>query len=509
MLKKNILLFKCNFDFVVERSVGERNTMAQNLKTSANQIIEGFGGRNNIKLVTHCVTRIRVALLDQSLIDRPALEKIPVVTGVVNAQGQWQLVIGPTLIDALYQQLNQQLQTKKFTQVSSKIVQASKQTLIQRGLTVFVDIFVPILPVIVGAGILLGIGNILSANDLFGTQSLASQFPQLESLTEMIHLVANTAFTYIPVLVAWSATKRFGGNPALGITLGMVLINENLLSGAQLSSVMAGTVKPNYWHLFGVKIMQVGYQNSVLAPLLAALLMVQIEKLLKKWLPGVLQTILVAPLAIFVAAFFTFLIIGPVANWLSTAIADPLVALFKTQPIIAGLIFGLIWEPLVVSGLHYALIAINLQLVATNQQSEMIAIIATICMAEVGADLAVALLNRQSEQRSVALSAAVSSLLGITEPSMFGVTIPQRYPFLCVMGSAGLAGMLVAASREYAVSAGPAGPLSLVIIPVQFWRLHGLILLITFLSGFIATLITGKIINQRAAQSARATELQL
>ncbi|MFD1410348.1 PTS transporter subunit EIIC [Lapidilactobacillus gannanensis] len=365
----------------------------------------------------------------------------------------------------------------------------------------------PILPVLVGAGILLGLGNLLTASDLFGVQSLTSRFPQLDGLTDMIHLVANTAFTYIPVLVAWSATKRFGGNPVLGITLGLVLCNETLLSGAKVSSILAGTVKPTYWRIFGLRVMQVGYQNSVLAPLLAALLMVQIEKFLKKHLPAVLQTILVAPIAIFIAAFFTFLVIGPIANQISTWIAEPLINLFKTQPIIAGLLFGLLWEPLVVSGLHYALIAVNLQLIASNQQSQMIAIIATICMAEVGADLAVARLERNNNRRGVALSAAVSSLLGITEPSIFGVTIPHRYPFLCVMGSAGLAGILVALSQEYAVSAGPAGPLSLVIIPVQFWKIHSLILLISFLAGFISTFVTGTIITQRAAQIARPAEL--
>ncbi|WP_125768197.1 PTS transporter subunit EIIC [Lapidilactobacillus wuchangensis] len=475
--------------------------MSTNLKKTATNMIEKLGGQKNIKLVTHCVTRLRFSLLDPSLVDEIQLKELPEVMGIMKQQGQFQIIIGPTKIDSLYSALEQQLDQNKLAKVSSKIVQTAHKNWLQQGLTVFADIFIPILPVIVGAGVLLGIGNVLTAPGIFGATTLIQQFPQFKGLTEMIIMVANTAFTYIPVLVCWSATKRFGGNPALGIVLGLVLINSQLLPSSEMSGVFSGKIKPVYWDIFGLKIQQIGYQNSVLPPLLAALLLVQLEKLLKRYLPNILQSIVVAPLAIFVTAFFTFLVIGPVTNQLASWITDPLTALFKYQPLIAGLIFGLLWEPLVVSGLHYALIAFNIQQIAATQQSQMIAIIATICMAEAGADLAMVLLTKHGKKRSLALSATISSLLGVTEPSMFGVTIPNRYPFICVMGSAGLAGLLVAWSQEYAISAGPAGPLSLVIIPVQYWGIHGLIMLITLLSGFLSTFICGYLLNRKRVLS--------
>lgn len=471
--------------------------MTQDLTVTAKQIIKSLGGAANIKLLTHCVTRLRFSLLDDQQVDATALNEITGVLGSQQAAGQYQVVVGPTIVTSLCQELDRQLGGNKLTQLSSKAVQASHHNFFQHGLTVFADIFIPILPVIVGAGILLGLGTILTT-PLFGQQALVHSFPQIKGLTEMITLVANTAFTYIPVLVAWSTTKRFGGKPVFGIVLGLVLVNAQLLPGSQLSSVLNGQVTPTTWDLFGLRIDQIGYQNSVLPPLLAAILLVQIEKFLEKRLPPLLQTIVVAPVAIFVAAFFTFLVLGPLGNLLSNWIAEPLIGLFKIQPLLAGLIFGMLWEPLVVTGLHYAFIAINIQMVAQTQQSQMIAIIATICMAEAGADLAIVWLrHRQHQPRGIALSAGISALLGITEPSLFGVTIPQRYPFICAIATGGLAGMLVSLSGEYAVSVGPAGPLSLVVIPVQFWPAHLLILVITFSIGFLSTAITGKILAGR------------
>lgn len=457
------------------------------------KIIEFIGGKENVSYLTHCVTRLRFVLNDESLINEEELKKVSLVKGVFKANDQYQVIIGPGLVDKVFSEVEKQLGDTEM-EAMPKPAEKRKNPL-QQGLKVFSDVFIPILPVIVGAGILLGIGNILTAPDIFSSQSLVASYPAISGLADMILLVANTAFTYIPVLVAWSATKRFGGSPLLGIFLGLVLINGDLLSGAQMSSVISGDVVPTYWNIFGLSIMKIGYQNSVLPPLVAAYVLVVIEKQLRKRIPDVLQLIVVAPVAIFITAFLTFLVIGPVMNQVATWITDGVLGLFGINPLLAGLIFGLLWEPLVITGMHHAFIAINIQLIASTNQSYMLSIITLVCVAEAGADFAMAVLAKNKADRSIALSAGTSSLLGVTEPSMFGVTIPAKFPFICSIVSSGIAGLLVMFFKIYAVSLGPSGPLAFTIIPIQFWPAHYSIMALSFILAFSSTYLYGKMIH--------------
>ena len=471
--------------------------MAQNLQPAATAIVAAIGGRANIELLTHCVTRLRFVLKDESKVDETALKNVDLVKGCFKAGGQFQVVIGPGLVDKLFDVVQQQTGLQQADKEELKKVEESKENFLQRGLKIFSDVFIPLLPAIVGAGILLGVGNILTAAGIFGPKALVVTYPQIKGLADMILMVANTAFTYIPVLVAWSATKRFGGNPMLGILLGLVLINAELLTGTQMASVISGAVKPEYWNIFGLNIMKLGYQNSVLPPLVASWVLVFLEKWLKKVVPDVLQLIVVAPVAILITSFLTFLVIGPVMNQIATWITDGVMALFNASPILAGLLFGLLWEPLVVTGMHYAFIAVNIQLIASTQQSSMLAIITIVCVAEAGADFAMAMLARNKKQKSIAVSAGTSALLGVTEPSMFGVTIPARYPFICSIATAGLAGAMIMVFKEYAVSLGPSGPLSFVIIPAQFWPWHYLIMAGAFVISLGATYAYRRVLARR------------
>lgn len=469
--------------------------MGKDLSKISAEIIQLVGGKENVADFTHCVTRLRFVLKDESLINEANLKEVDLVKGVFKANDQYQVIIGPGLVDKVFAEAEKQLEGIDTTAGTPK--NQKKGNPFQRGLKTFSDVFIPILPAIVGAGILLDVGNILTAPGIFGSQSLVESYPAISGLAEMILMIANTAFTYIPVLVAWSATKRFGGSPLLGILLGLVLINGDLLSGAQMSSVISGDITPEYWQIFGLNIMKVGYQNSVLPPLVAAYVLVVIEKQLRKHVPDVLQLIVVAPVAIFITAFLTFLVIGPVMNQVATWITDSILVLFDINPLLAGLIFGLLWEPLVVTGMHHAFIAINIQLIAATQQSYMLSIITLVCVAEAGADFAMAALAKSKGERGIAISAGTSSLLGVTEPSMFGVTIPAKFPFICSIITSGIAGLLVMAFKIYAVSLGPSGPLAFTIIPIQFWGKHYFIMLLSFVLAFTSTYLYGKVIHNR------------
>ncbi|MGM0216446.1 PTS transporter subunit EIIC [Enterococcus sp. AZ109] len=469
--------------------------MKKDLTKDAVEIIRYVGGKENINGLTHCVTRLRFILENESLINEVELKKVGLVKGVIRSNGQYQVIIGPGTVDKVFAEVEAMLGKKEVS--AEPNTGEGKTNVLQRGLKNFSDIFIPILPAIIGAGMLLGIGNIMTASGIFGPDSLVVSYPAIQGLAEMILMIANTAFTYIPVLVAWSATKRFGGSPILGILLGLVLINADLLSGSQMSGVISGSIEPEYWSIFGLDIMKIGYQNSVLPPLVASYVLVLLEKTFRKFVPGALQMIVIPPVSILISAFLTFLVIGPTMNQLSTWITDSILYLFDFSPIFAGLLFGLLWQPLVVTGMHHAFIAINIQLIAATQQSYMLSIITIVCVAEAGADFAMALLAKNKADRGIALSAGTSSLLGVTEPSMFGITIPAKFPFIFSIISSGIAGVLIMLSKIYAVSLGPSGPLSFTIIPIQFWTRHYMIMFLAFVLSFGSTYAYGKFVKQK------------
>jgi len=456
------------------------------------EIISCVGGKENISLITHCVTRLRFVLKDEGKIREDDLKEISLVKGCFAAKGQYQVIIGPGIVDRVYDRVREETGAKEADSAELKEIENQKMNGLQRAIKVFADVFYPILPAIVGAGLLLGISNILTNGGIFGPQSVVQMIPSLAGLASMITMVANTAFTYIPVLVCWSATKRFGGSPMLGVFLGLVFINAELISGASMSAVISGAIEPQYWNIFGINILKLGYQNSVLPAFAASWLLALLERKLKKCLPDVLHLILVAPIAVFVTSFLTFLAIGPAMNQVATWLTDGILFLFDKVPVLAGFAFGALWEPLVVTGMHHALIAVNLQLVAATQQSSMLAIVTITCVAEAGAVLAMGLLSESKNKKSVCISSAVSAMLGVTEPSMFGVTLAAKFPFICSIISSGIAGILIMLSGIYTVSAGPSGPLCFTIIPAQFWGKHYLYMALAFVLAFASTYLYGK-----------------
>lgn len=464
-------------------------------------IIENVGGKQNISMLTHCVTRLRFVLKDESLVNEEALKQNELVQGCFNTNGQFQVIIGPGLVDRVYDECLKYTDAKEASKEELKEVEEKNMNPLQRAIKIFADVFYPILPAIVGAGLLLGISNVLSNPGIFGELSVIEMYPAIAGLADMIDMIANTSFTYIPVMVAWLATKRFGGSPLLGILLGLVLINADLIPGSQMSSVITGDVDAQYWNILGLQILKIGYQNSVLPALIASYLLAKLEGWLRKVIPDSMQLIFVAPIAIFVTAFFTFLCIGPAANQIASWITDGIVYLFDIAPILAGFVFGALYAPLVVTGMHHAIIAVCIQIVASTQQSGMVAIITIVCIAEAGSVLALSRFLKTKNERNMAVSAGVTAILGVTEPSMFGFTIPARYPFICTILSAGISGALMMAFGVYAVSLGPSGPLAFTIIPVQYWVPLYACMILAFVLAFAGTYIIGKSQQKKELQT--------
>lgn len=316
-------------------------------------IVEAVGGKENISAVSHCVTRLRFALKEEDQVDEEKLKKNQVVKGFFSANGQFQVVIGQGTVEKVYRELIQQTGLGEATKQEIKDEAAKKGNALQRGIKVLADIFIPILPAIVTAGLLLGINNILTGSGIFyEDRSFVEVHPEWAGIAGMISLIASAAFVFLPALVGWSAVKRFGGSPLLGIVLGLVMVHPGLLSAYSYADARAAGEIP-MWNLFGLEVQKIGYQGQVLPVLVASYVLAQMEKFLKKRIPDAFQLLLVAPTALLVTGFLTFLFIGPVTFAIGNWLVNGIVAIFQAFPALGGLIYGAIYAPLVITGMHH------------------------------------------------------------------------------------------------------------------------------------------------------------
>lgn len=250
-----------------------------NYKKSAEEILEAVGGEDNLDAMAHCATRLRLVLNDESKVDEDTLSKMDVVKGTFSTGGQYQIIIGSGTVNKVFNELEKITGKEASTTVDVKDKSARNMNPLQRFVKMLSDIFVPIIPAIVAGGLLMGINNILTAPDLFyDNKSLIDVHSQFAGLADMINIFANAPFTLLPILIGFSAAKRFGGNPFLGAALGMILVHPSLMSAYDFpKAVEAGKAIP-HWDLFGLHINQVGYQGQVLPMLVAAYILATIEK---------------------------------------------------------------------------------------------------------------------------------------------------------------------------------------------------------------------------------------
>src|SRR5699024_5119974 len=247
-------------------------------KKDVQDIVEAIGGRENLDTATHCVTRLRLVLKDDDKVDKDRLSNNDLVKGQFKADNQYQIVIGPGTVDEVYKQFIEETGAESASKDDAKAAAAKKGNPIQRLVKLLGDIFIPILPAIVTAGLLLGIYNVLTMEDLFGKQALVEQYPQLGDFADIINVIAITAFIYLPALIGCSSMRVFGGSQILGLVLGLILMNPQLASQYDIGK---GNIPA--WHIFGLEIKQLNYQGQVLPILLASYVLAQIEKFLSKY----------------------------------------------------------------------------------------------------------------------------------------------------------------------------------------------------------------------------------
>lgn len=457
------------------------------------RIIGAIGGKDNIEAASHCVTRLRFALRDESKVDPAALERNDLVKGHFSSQGQFQVIIGPGLVEKVYDELMQITGGNRASKEDVKNLASQKQNPIQRAVKALADIFIPILPAIVTAGLLLGINNILTGPGIFFEgQSLIDVYPQWGDIASIINTIASTAFAFLPALIGWSAAKRFGGSSLLGIVLGLILVHPDLLSAYGYADAKINGTVP-VWNLFGWEINKIGYQGQVLPVLVSAYILAKIESFLNKRVADSIKLLVVAPVTLLVTGFLAFTIIGPVTFAIGNAITSGLVYIFDVVPAIGGLIYGGFYSLLVITGMHHTFLAVDVQLIGTENSTFLWPMLALSNIAQGAAALGMFFVYKQQKSKGLAVTSSVSAFLGVTEPAIFGVNIRHKFPFIFGMIGSGIAGVLLTMNNVRATSIGVGGiPGFLSIFPNQ-WGVFFIGMFIVLAVPLLATVLYGKL----------------
>ncbi|MCY8400668.1 PTS system trehalose-specific EIIBC component [Bacillus haynesii] len=464
------------------------------LNQSARRIVDAVGGADNIAAVTHCVTRLRFALLDESKVNQEVLEQIDVVKGSFSTNGQFQVVIGQGTVNNVYAELVKATGIGESSKDDVKKASEKNMNPLQRGVKTLADIFIPILPAIVTAGLLMGINNILTAQDIFFSgKSIVEVYPQWADLANMINLIAGTAFAFLPALIGWSAVKRFGGNPLLGIVLGVMLVHPDLLNAWGYGAAEQSGDIP-VWNLFGLEVQKVGYQGQVLPILLASYLLAKIERFLTKRTPESIQLLVVAPITLLVTGFASFIVIGPITFAIGNVLTSGLIAVFEQFALLGGLLYGGLYAALVITGMHHTFLAVDLQLIGSKLGGTFLwPMLALSNIAQGSAALAMMFIVKDEKQKGLSLTSGISAYLGITEPALFGVNLRYRFPFVIAMISSGVAGMFISSQGVLASSVGVGGVPGIFSIMSQYWGAFAIGMAIVLIAPFAGTYLYAKL----------------
>ncbi|CAH0537043.1 sucrose-specific PTS transporter subunit IIBC [Vibrio marisflavi] len=470
----------------------------------ATQLLDSLGGKGNIQALAHCATRLRLALVDESIVDEAAVSELQGVKGQFKVAGQYQIIFGSGTVNQVYAELAKLTGLSDMSTKDVASAGAQKQNLLQQLVKGLSDIFVPIIPAIVAGGLLMGIFNVLTAPGLFiDGKSVIDANPGLADLASMINTFANAPFVFLPVLLGFSAAKKFGGNPFLGAALGMIMVHPDLLNGWGFGSAsISGTVPT--WNILGFDIQKVGYQGSVLPVLVSTYILAKLELGLRKIIPSVLDNLLTPLLAIFIAGIVTFAFVGPFTRDLGFMLGDGLNWLYESAGVLGGAVFGMIYAPFVITGMHHSFIAIETQLlanIAVTGGSFIFPIAAMSNVAQGAASLAVGMMTKDMKLKGIAIPSGVTGLLGITEPAMFGVNLKLRYPFIAAMIGAATSSAFITFFQVKAQALGAAGIPGIISINPEKIVYYVIGMGISFVVTFVATIMLAQRKSYKEAKS--------
>ena len=493
--------------------------MAMDHARVARDVVTYLGGADNIDAAAHCATRLRLVINDMDKVDQAALDKDPDLKGTFLAGGMFQIIVGPGDVDQVFDHMVKDHSVREVSKDEAKEEAAKSGNLFSRFIKMIADIFVPILPALIAGGLMMAINNVLSAEGLFGEKSLVDQLGWLKDYASLINLISAAPFAFLPVLVGFSAAKRFGGNVYLGAAMGAAMVSTSLLSAYDMAKEAAannfwlyqgigtncaltdasciadlsakGSIPAaSTWYLFGIHVDKIGYQAMVIPIICVAFIMSVIEKWLHKRLSGTTDFLLTPLITMLVTGFLTFVAVGPLTRQLSMWITDGLNWTFNTLGVIGGLVFGLFYSPIVVTGLHQSFPAVEIPLLPQNGGAgDFIFPIASMAnVAQGAAALAVFLRTRDAKMKGLAGAGGMSAIFGITEPAIFGVNLRLRWPFFVGMGAAAIGSAGVALLNVRGSALGAAGFVGFVSIRTEDIPMYLVLEVITFAIAFAGAL---------------------
>lgn len=466
----------------------------------ASEVIRLVGGKENIRSVAHCATRLRLQLRNNDLRDESALSDVEGVKGVFLTQSQFQIIFGAGTVNLVCDEVQKQLGIQ--SEATENEAEEKKGNLLQRLVKMLSDIFVPIIPAIVAGGLLMGINNILTSNLIHG-QSIIALYPQWAGLATAINLFAAAPFTFLPVLIGFSAAKKFGGNPYLGAAMGMIMVHPDLMSAYQI-----GVGTPPVWDIFGLHISAIGYQGTVLPVLAVSWIIANIEKRLHKVTPSWLDNLTTPLISILVTSFLTFIVVGPVLREAGNLLAAGITWVYNSLGFIGGALFGLVYAPITLTGMHHSFIAIETQLIADSVHTGGSFIFATASMnnvAQGAAVLAVLMMTKNEKIKSICSASGISALLGITEPAMFGVTLKLKYPFYAAIIGSAVGSAYLAGTKTLAQAMSAAGLPGFISMKPDHYLYFAIGLVLSMGVSFILTVVFWKKFNMGAMEGEGTT----
>ena len=477
-------------------------------KSVAQRVLKDVGGAGNIVAAAHCATRLRLVLKNQDKVDQTAIDNDEDLKGSFLNAGQFQIIVGPGDVNEVHKHLIAAGAPEASKDELKEI--ASKQgNIVSRFIKTIADIFVPLIPVLVGGGMLMALNSLLTSKGIFGPQAVIELFPEWADFADIVNLLSAAPFAFLPVLVGFSATKVFGCNPYLGMTMGAAMVSPALMNGYNVAASLAGaegTDPMKYWNLFGLQVQQAGYQGTVLPIMLVAFILSHVEKFFHKVLKGTIDFIFTPTLTILITGFLTFLLVGPPMFQLGTWLGESINWLYTVAGPLGGLLFGTFYAFIVMTGMHQAFPPIEMSLWATG--GSFIFVVASMSnVAQGGAAAGVALTTKNKKIKGIASAAAPSAFLGITEPAMFGVNLALRWPFYIAIVSAGIGSMVTSILGIKAGKLGAAGYLGFPSIEATVGAgIPGFLgcLVLTTVIAFVASFIWGKKVEVGNTEEAEA-----
>lgn len=466
-------------------------------REDASKLLNYIGGEENINSISHCVTRLRFVLNDPKKTNVEKIESLKSVKGTFTQAGQFQVIIGNEVSD-FYNEFTKIADVKTATKEETKIAGRQNLNTLQKIASHLAEIFAPLIPAIIVGGLILGFRNIIGDIELLdgGTKTIVEVYPFWSGVYDFLWLIGEAIFHFLPVGITWSITRKMGTTQILGIVLGITLVSPQLLNAYGV----AGGEEIPFWDFGFTQIQMIGYQAQVIPAMLAGYLLAILEKKLRKVIPEYISMIVVPFLSLVPTVLVAHIVLGPIGWKIGAAISNGVYSGLTSAAkwLFAGL-FGFLYAPLVITGLHHMTNAIDLELMGEFGGTNLWPMIALSNIAQGSAVLAIIFLHRKNEEeKQISIPATISAYLGVTEPAMFGINLKYSYPFLAAMIGSAIAAIFSVGTGIMANSIGVGGLPGILSIQPQHMGKFFIAMLIAIVVPFVLTITFSK--NRKLAK---------